>query len=172
MRIVIYARVSTRDKQNIETQISFLQDYAKRNNLQITETYKDIGESGKKDSRPAFDKLLSDMREGKFEGVLVYKLDRIGRSLSHLLQLFQEFQNRKISFISATQNINTTTPEGRMFLHLLMILAEFERELIVNRINAGLQRAKSEGRKLGRPKGKRDTKQRRKSGYYLRWKAK
>lgn len=166
---VLYARVSTRDKQDIDTQLSFLKEYCERNELNITATYKDIGESGSKDSRPEFDLMLEQIRQGKVKTILVYKLDRIGRSLQHLINLFQEFENKGIDFISATQNINTTTPEGKMFLRMLMVLAEYERELIVDRINAGLKRAKKQGKKLGRPKGKKDSKVRRKSGYYRRW---
>jgi len=76
----------------------------------IYNTYLDIGQSGSKESRPEFDKLIADMRSGFFKGVLVYKLDRIGRSLQHLINLFEEFRHKGIEFISATQNINTTTP--------------------------------------------------------------
>jgi len=169
MKIGIYERVSTRDKQDISTQSNCLMDYAKRNGLEVYKAYKDIGESGSKDSRPAFDKLLKDMRQGLFEGILVYKLDRIGRSTVHLLKLFEEFENKKVEFISATQNINTTSPEGRMFLKMLMVLAEYERELIVDRINDGLDRARAQGKTLGRPAGKKDGKKRRVSGYYLRY---
>jgi DNA invertase Pin-like site-specific DNA recombinase len=159
--------VSTRDKQNIETQVDYLKDYATREGLEIFKVYTDVGESGSKDSRPQFDIMLADMRDKKFTGILVYKLDRIGRSLSHLVKLFEEFKKRDIDFISATQAINTTTPEGRMFLHILMTLAEYERELTVSRIKAGLELA----RKTGKPIGKRgkDKKKRRRSGYALRW---
>ena len=169
MNTVIYARVSTRDKQDINTQLDFLREYANRNNLTISKEYKDIGESGSKDSRPAFDSMLYEIRAGKVDSVLVYKLDRIGRSLQHLINLFEEFNKKNIDFVSATQNINTTSPEGKMFLRMLMVLAEYERELIIDRINAGLKRAKNQGKKLGRPMGRKDTKVRRKSGYYMKW---
>ena len=168
--VAIYCRVSTRDKQDITTQKTFLKDYAERNNLEIYKTYSDVGESGSKDSRPQFDELLKDMRANLFKSILTYKLDRIGRSLSHLVKLFEEFNKREIDFISATQNINTTTPEGRMFLHILMTLSQYERELTINRINDGLARAKKQGHKLGRPEGSKDKKRRRRSGYHLRWK--
>lgn len=169
MKVVIYARVSTRDKQDINTQIDFLTDYAERNELNIIEIYKDIGESGSKDSRPAFDRMLFDMRSRMFDSILVYKLDRIGRSVQHLIGLFEEFNRKNIQFVSATQNINTTTPEGKLFLRMLMVLAEYERELTISRINDGLKRARNQGKTLGRPKGKKDSKPRRKSGYHLRW---
>lgn len=168
LQIGLYARVS-KEEQNIETQLVALRDYCQRNNYEILEEYLDNGVSGAKDSRPAFDRLLADMRSGKINCVLTYKLDRIGRSLQHLLNLFEEFQNRKVEFISLTQNINTNTPEGKMFLRMLMVLAEYERELIVSRINGGLDRARAEGKTLGRPNGSKDKKRRKRSGYLLRW---
>ena len=143
LKIGIYARCST-NEQNIETQLTALRDYCQRNNWNVFKEYADIGESGIKESRPAFDKMLADMRDGKINCVLVYKLDRIGRSLRHLLNLFAEFQNQGIEFVSMTQNINTSTPEGKMFLRMLMVLAEYEREMIVARVNSGLRRALKE----------------------------
>jgi len=168
LNIGLYARVS-KDEQNIETQLVALKDYCQRNNYQIKETYLDNGISGATDNRPAFNKMLEDMRTGKINCVMVYKLDRIGRSLQHLLNLFEEFKNGGVEFISLTQNINTNTPEGKMFLRMLMVLAEYERELIISRINSGLDRARSEGKTLGRPNGSKDSKRRRRSGYLLRW---
>lgn len=168
MKIGIYIRCST-NGQNTDTQLVALRDYCQRNKYQIAGEYIDNGVSGLKDNRPAFNRLLSDLRAGKINCVLVYKLDRIGRSLQHLLNLFEEFNNRGIEFISLSQNINTSTPEGKMFLRMLMVLAEYERELIVNRVNAGLERAKKEGKTLGRPNGSKDKKKRRTSGYLLRW---
>lgn len=165
--IAIYCRVST-SEQNVETQLLPLTEYCKHMGLDIYDTYVDVGVSGAKESRPQFDKMLKDMRSGQFDTILVYKLDRIGRSLRHLLDLFSEMKNRKIDFISYSQNINTGTPEGKMFLQMLMVLAEYERELIVNRINDGLKRAKKQGKHIGRPKGAKDKKRRSKSGYYLR----
>jgi len=168
LKIGLYARVS-KEEQNIETQLVALRDYCQRNSFEIVKEYLDNGISGATDNRPSFNALLSDMRTGNINCVLVYKLDRIGRSLQHLLNLFEEFQNRGIEFISLTQNINTSTPEGKMFLRMLMVLAEYERELIICRINSGLNRARAEGKKLGRPNGSKDTKRRKKSGYLLRW---
>jgi len=170
IKIGIYARISTLNKgQNTETQLLPMREFCQRNNYEIVEEYIDNGISGSKESRPSFDKMLGDMRTRKINCVLVYKLDRIGRSLSHLLKLFEEFKKRKVEFISLTQNINSSTPEGKMFLRMLMVLAEYERELIVSRINSGLDRARAEGKKLGRPKGSSDKGKRRRSGYYLRF---
>jgi DNA invertase Pin-like site-specific DNA recombinase len=168
MKIAIYARISTSD-QIIETQLMPLREFCLRNKHEISREYIDEGFSGKDTKRPAFEEMLNDIRQGKIQTVICYKLDRIGRSLKHLINLFEEFTNRGVGFISYSQNIDTTTPEGRMFLRMLMILAEYERELIVSRTMDGLARALKQGKRLGRPKGKRDAKPRAKSGYYLRY---
>ena len=167
-KIAIYARVSTND-QNVSTQLLLLREYCQRMNYDLVGEYVDNGFSGKDNKRPEFEGLLADMRAGKFECIVCYKLDRIGRSLKHLLNLFEEFQNRKIGFISLSQNIDTNTPEGRMFLKMLMVLAEYERELIVSRTIEGVNRARKQGKTLGRPKGRSDSRPRSKSGYYLRY---
>ncbi len=166
--VVLYARTSTAD-QNLDTQLIALRDYCKRMDYQIAGEFLDSGFSGKDDKRPEFERLLSDLRANKIDCVIVYKLDRIGRSLKHLLNLFEEFKNRGVEFISLTQNINTNTPEGKMFWQMLGVFAEFERELIVARTNAGLVRARRQGKALGRPVGKKDSRPRRKSGYINRW---
>ena len=178
MRVAIYTRVSTED-QDSSTQRQQIIDYCKSGDFKIYDIYEDVI-SGKTDSRPAFDELMRDKR---FNTIIVYKLDRIGGSLQHLLQLFQEFKNKSIDFISITQNINTTTPEGKLMLRMLMILAEYERELIVARTKDTLDRYQKdiekqgyftdkEGKKhktLGRPKGSKDSRPRPKSGYYHAW---
>lgn len=166
LTIGLYARTS-KSEQNTETQLVALRDFCQRENYEAFKEYIDNGVSGAKDNRPAFNELIEDIRAKRINCVLVYKLDRVGRSLQHLLNLFEEFQNRGIEFISLTQNINTSTPEGKMFLRMLMVLAEYERELIVSRIKSGLDRA----RKEGKPIGKRgpDKKRRKRSGYLLRW---
>lgn len=153
MKVAIYVRVSTKE-QTTENQLEPLKEYCLRNKFEIFKIYNDIGESGSKESRPQFNEMIADLRKGKFKAIAVWKLDRIGRSLQHLLSLFTEFNKRGIEFISLTQNIDTTTPEGRMFLRMLMIMSEYERELIINRVNAGLDRAKRQGKNLGRPKNK------------------
>src|SRR3989338_2642954 len=145
MKVAIYARVSSLD-QTTQTQLLPLRDYCQRMKYKVQDEYVDDGFSGKDINRPAFERLLADMRAGKFESVVCYKLDRIGRSMKHLLNLFEEFQNKNIGFISLSQNIDTNTPEGRMFLKMLMVLAEYERELIVARTLEGLSRAKKEGK--------------------------
>ena len=169
-KAVTYYRISTLDKkQKIGMQQKAIKDYCLREGIEILKEYSDVGESGKKESRPEFDLMLNDLRARKFNCIVVYKLDRIGRSLSHLVKLFEEFKKRKIDFISVTQSINTTTPEGRMFLHILMVLSQYERELTISRINTGLDKARAEGKTLGRPPGSKDKKRRRRSGYNQRW---
>ena len=169
IKAALYYRVSTTDKQHIDQQELALHTYCNTQGITPVDEYSDVGESGKKTSRPEFDRLLQDIRSGRINMVIVQKLDRIGRGLQHLLSLFEEFNKKGIDFISTTQAINTTTPEGRMFLHILMVLAEYEREMIVDRINSGIANAKAKGIKLGRPKGSKDKKVRRKSGYNQRW---
>jgi DNA invertase Pin-like site-specific DNA recombinase len=181
MKVAIYTRISTAE-QNPMMQKQQILDYCKIKGFSVYNIYEDVI-SGKKDSRPEFDRLLFDMRNKRFDAIAVYKLDRIGRSLQHLLQLFQEFKNRNIDFISVTQNINTDTPEGELMLRVLMILAEFERSLIASRtkdtLNNYREQIDEKGyfvsrngkklKKLGRPKGSKDKDSRKKSGYYRRW---
>ena len=169
MKAITYYRISTADKQTVGMQEKAVRDYAEREGIQILKEYIDIGQSGTKESRPQFDELLKDMRDKDFDCVLVYKLDRIGRSVNHLIKLFEEFEKKGIKFISVTQSFNTTTPEGKLMMRMLIILAEYERELIVSRINSGLNKARAEGKKLGRPKGSRDKGRRRRAGYNIRW---
>ena len=137
--------------QNTDTQRLALKDYCQRMNYQITDQYIDNGWSGKNQHRPQFERLLADVRAGKVKTVMVTRLDRVGRSLQHLISLFAEFKNRDIEFISLSEKINTNTPEGKMFWQLLGVFAEYERELIVSRTKAGLARARAEGKQLGRP---------------------
>lgn len=151
MKVAIYVRVSTED-QNIDTQLLMCRQYCERTGHTIYKEYQDIGISGKNESRPAFNQLMEDMRNFKYDAVCVYKLDRLGRSLAHLIKLFEEFELKKVNFISVTQNIDTLTAEGRMYMRLMMVLAEYEREMTVDRVKDGLKRAVKAGKILGRPK--------------------
>jgi len=167
-KVAIYIRTSMQD-QNPQTQLLAIKDYCKRVGYHVFEEYVDSGFSGKNDKRPEFERLIADIRIGKVNHVLVYKLDRIGRSLRHLLDLFAEFQRRGVDFVSITQTIDTSSPEGKLFWQMLGVFAEYERELIVARTLSGLDRAKRQGKALGRPAGSKDSRPRRKSGYLLRW---
>ena len=168
MKVAIYVRVSTFDQTTLNQEIE-LNEYCKRQGYDIFKVYKERGISGAKTSRPQLDKMLQDMRHKLFNAVIVWKFDRLGRSTQHLLQVLEEMKNKKVRLIATSQNIDTNTPMGKFFFIILGGFAEMERELIVERIKLGLQRAKKQGRKLGRPKGSKDKRRRRRSGYYVRW---
>lgn len=146
MRIALYARVST-SMQNVSTQLLPLREYAKRNEFEIFREYVAAGVSGVKSSRPQLDLMLKDMREGNFAVIVIFKLDRLGRSLSHLLDLIGEFKNKKVRLISVSDNLDTLNNNAMStaFWQLLGVFAEFERELICERVRAGLERARLEG---------------------------
>jgi DNA invertase Pin-like site-specific DNA recombinase len=148
----LYARVSTKQGQDPETQLQQLREYAANRGLTVVAEYVDKGVSGAKDSRPKLDALMKDARAGKFDGVLVWKFDRFARSTRHLVTALEEFQSLGIHFVSLTEAIDTSTPMGRMVFTVLGAVAELERSLIVERVNAGLSRAKRQGKTLGRPR--------------------
>jgi len=168
MKAAIYARVSTQEQTTLNQELA-LREYCQRNSIDIHEIYKDEGVSGSKTTRPALDKMLQDMRAGYFDAIIVWKLDRLGRSLQHLLDVLAELQNRGVRLIITEMGMDTGTPHGKLFFSIAGAFAEFERELIRERINAGLARARKQGKHCGRPKGKKDSRPRRKSGYWMRW---
>lgn len=145
LKVALYGRIST-EKQDLSKQLSLLREYSERQGLEIYDEYVDVC-SGSKDSRPEFNRLLSDMRHYKFNTVVVTKLDRIGRSLRHLVNLFDEFNKKGVGFVAITQNIDTTSASGRLQLHILQAFAEFERELISERTKEGLRKAKNVGKR-------------------------
>jgi DNA invertase Pin-like site-specific DNA recombinase len=147
-RAALYARVST-EAQTTDNQVLELRDYASRHGWTITE-YIDHGVSGAKESRPALDCLMADARRRQFDLVLVWRLDRFGRSLRHIVTALDELHARGVSFVSLGEGIDLSTPAGKLQLHILAALAEFERGRIRERIHAGLSRAKSQGKRLGR----------------------
>lgn len=145
MKVAIYTRVST-EEQDADKQEYICKEYCERNNWKVYKVYKDIW-SGAKDSRPSFNKLIEDMREFKFQGIVVTKLDRLGRSLQHLLSLIDEFNRKKIKFIAATQNIDTSTSMGNLQLQIMGAFAEYERNIISERTKEGLRRAIGVGKR-------------------------
>ena len=151
MFVAVYVRVST-DDQNPENQVQELKAYCQRSEYSIHDIYIDKC-SGRTEDRPEFQRILLDMRQRKFKAILVWKLDRIGRSLPHLLRLLQEMQNRKVEFICLTQNIDTTTASGRLIFQMMGIFAEFESTLVSERTRLGMARAKRQGIHCGRPRG-------------------
>jgi DNA invertase Pin-like site-specific DNA recombinase len=150
MRVAIYSRVSTVE-QDTDNQVLELRRYSDQRRWQVLE-YCDRGVSGAKESRPALDSLLRDARRRKFDVVLVWRLDRLGRNLRHLILLIDELRALGIDFVSLHEGIDATTPAGRLQLHILGAIAEFERGRIAERVRAGLARAKAQGRRLGRPR--------------------
>jgi len=153
MNVALYVRVST-DDQKPENQVHELREYCLRSEYTVHDVYIDKC-SGLKDSRPDFNRMIDDMRLKRFDAVMVWKLDRIGRSLQHLLQLLQEMKSKKVDFICLTQNIDTTTASGKLLFSMMGAFAEFESSLISERTKAGMQRAKRQGIHVGRPKGKK-----------------
>lgn len=146
MKVAIYCRVST-EEQDADKQEEACIEYCKRNNYEIVRIYKDVGISGMKLYRPAFQELLKDMRAYKFDTIMVTKIDRLARSLQHLLSLFEEFKNKGIQFIAITQNIDTTSAAGKMQLQIMGAFAEFERNIISERTKEGLKHAKNVGKR-------------------------
>ena len=154
--IAIYVRVST-EKQFYDKQIDSCKRFCEIKGFEIYKVYSDVY-TGKEISRPAFQELLNDMRQYKFSGVVCTKLDRIARSLKHLINILEEFQNKGVDFIATTQNIDTTTSAGKLQMQILGAFAEFERNLISERTKEGLRGNKRVGKR-----GK-DKKPRRKRG--------
>jgi DNA invertase Pin-like site-specific DNA recombinase len=151
MRAAIYARVSTLD-QEPENQLAELRRYIEARDWTIAPEYVDRGVSGAKDRRPALDQLVKDAKRRKFDVLVCWRLDRLGRNLKHLITLLDDLQALGVAFVSLAEGIDATTPAGKLQLHILGAIAEFERERIRERVLAGLQRAKAQGKKLGRPK--------------------
>jgi len=153
MRVALYARVSTKNSQDPETQLLALRDYAKARRLEVFGEYVDVGISGGKDSRPALNELMADARKRRFDTVLVARFDRFARSTRHLVLALEEFNALGVDFISLSESVDTSTPMGKMVYVVIAAVAELERSLIRERVVMGLQRAKAQGKKLGRPKG-------------------
>lgn len=168
MKAGLYLRVSTQEQTTLNQEIE-LKKYCEREGIEIYNIYKDEGISGSKESRPQLDLMLQDMRRRCFDAIVVWKFDRLGRSTAHLLQVLEELKNKKIRLIATSQNIDTFTPMGKFFFTILSGFAEMEREMLRERILLGLKRRKKQGKVLGRPRGSKDRKRRKKGGYYLRY---
>ncbi len=152
-RVGVYARVSTTDKgQDTELQLKDLRAFAHTRGWQIQEEYVDEGMSGILTKRPALDRLLKACRHRQIDVVLVWRLDRLGRSLKHLIMMLDELQNLGVAFVALHEQIDCTTATGQLMLHLLGAFAEFERALIRERVKAGLAHARTKGQRLGRPR--------------------
>ena len=150
-RVSLYARVSTLHDQNPEMQLRELREYAQRRGWEITAEYVDRGISGSKDSRPELNRLMADAHRRSFDAVVVWRFDRFARSVSHLLRALETFKALGVEFVSLSEQVDTTTPTGKMIFTVLGAVAELERSLIVERVRAGVRNAKAKGERLGRP---------------------
>ncbi len=163
--VAIYCRVSTKE-QTTENQKRVLAEYCDRRGWK----YKIIEETqSTRKTRPRKQALLQALRQRVFDGVVVYKLDRWARSSTELILELKELNDKGVVFVSLTDNIDMTTASGKLLVGILSVLAEFERDIIQERVLAGMARARAQGKQIGRPKGSKDKKYRRKSGYHLRW---
>jgi DNA invertase Pin-like site-specific DNA recombinase len=150
-RAVLYARVSTNNGQDPEVQSREIREYCQRRGWALVGEYVDAGICGAKERRPQLDRLIADAHRRKFEVIVVWKFDRFARSVSHLLRALETFRALGIEFVSLSEQIDTSTPTGKMIFTVLGAVAELERSLIAERVRAGLRNAKAKGRKLGRP---------------------
>jgi DNA invertase Pin-like site-specific DNA recombinase len=152
-RVGLYLRVST-SGQTVENQRIDLERVAEQRGWQVVETYVDHGISGSKgrDERPAFKKLTKDAAAGKLDMVAAWSIDRVGRSLQHLVEFMEELREEGVGLYLHQQNVDSSTAAGKAMLSMCGVFAEFERSIIVERINVGLARARAQGHKLGRPR--------------------
>ena len=148
-RAGLYARVSTNDQQTIPLQIRALREYAARRGWTIARQVKEVGSGASE--RQLREQLLETARRREIDVVLVWRLDRWGRSVADLLATLQELQHLGVGFVSLTEALDLTTPAGRAMAALLAVFAEFEREILRERVRAGLSHARQHGKKLGRP---------------------
>ena len=150
-KVVIYTRVST-DKQTVENQVKELTEYCKRCNFEIVKIYRDEGISGTKgrDERSGLDEMMKDAVHHKFDMLLCYSICRLSRSLKELITIMNTLNELKIDMFFSVQSIDTTTSAGKMIFNIFGSLAEFERELLRERIKSGINRAREQGKKLGR----------------------
>lgn len=151
MNAAIYCRVSTAD-QSAAMQLDELRAYCGRRGWQIATEFMDEGVSGSKESRPALDRLMKAARLRSFDSVVVYKFDRFARSMKQLVNTLAEFDSLNIQFVSLHEQIDTTSPNGRLMFGIFSAFAEFERQLIIARTKSGMAAAKARGKRIGRPK--------------------
>lgn len=148
-RVGLYARVSTQDQQTIPLQTRAMREYAARRGWTITVQIKEVGSGTARRERR--EQLLESARRREIDGVLVWRLDRWGRSVTDLLATLQELEHLGVGFVSLTEALDLTTPAGRAMAGLLAVFAEFEREILRERVRAGLAQARQNGQRLGRP---------------------
>ncbi len=153
MKAAVYARVSTTNNgQSPEMQVRELREYCERRGWRIFREYVDAGISGARERRPDLDRLMSDAHRRRFDAVVVWRFDRFARSVSHLLRALENFKSIGIEFVSLSEQVDTSTPTGKMIFTVLGAVAELERSLTAERVRAGLRNARPKGKKLGRPR--------------------
>src|ERR1700739_203361 len=157
LRAAIYARCSTIE-QDVGMQLSELREFCRHRNWNVAAEFVDRGISGAEDSRPELNRLMAEAHRGKFSVIVVWKFDRFARSVSHLLRALETFRSLGVEFVSFSEQMDTTTPAGKMVFTVLGAVAELERSLIVERVKAGLRNARAKGKRLGRPRRLLDTK--------------
>ena len=155
MRIGIYARVSTKD-QSCELQVRDLCSFCSARGFDLVREYVDVGQSGAKDSRPELNKLMDDARKRQFDAIVVWRFDRFARSTKHLLSALEEFRSLGIQFISYQENIDTSSALGQALFTIVSAVAQLERDLIRERVSAGIRNARANGRRFGRPRVEAD----------------
>lgn len=150
MNVALYARVST-GEQDPEVQLQALRAHAAQRGWTIVEEFVDHGYSGAKERRPALDRLMKAVWTGTFQGVLVWRFDRFARSVKHLITALEAFRSLKVNFVSMQEQFDTSTPIGQAMFTIIGAMAQLERDIIRERVKAGLDRARARGIRLGRP---------------------
>ena len=152
MRTALYCRISTSNHgQTPDMQLRELRQYCARRGFKIGAEYVDSGISGTKERRPQLDKLWADAKRRRFDAVVVYRYDRFARSLRQLINALEEFRALGIEFVSLHEGVDTATPNGRLIFDIFASIAEFERELIRDRVRSGIASARAKGKRIGRP---------------------
>jgi DNA invertase Pin-like site-specific DNA recombinase len=152
-RVAIYARISTTNHgQDVSLQTRELEQFAIARGWRVVGSYLDAGVSGAKDSRPQLNRLMADAHRRRFDVVCVWRFDRFARSVSHLLRALETFKALGVDFISFSEQMDTSTPAGKMVFTVLGAVAELERSLVAERVKAGLRNARAKGKRLGRPR--------------------
>lgn len=150
MKAALYARVSTHDQQTLPLQMKAMRDYARKRGWSIEQQIKEVGSGAK--ARPQREQLLKAARRREVDVIVVWRLDRWGRSLADLVTTLKELSDLGIGFVSLTEAIDLTTPSGRALAGMLAVFAEFERDILRERVKAGIAQAREQGRSHGRPR--------------------
>lgn len=156
IRCALYVRTSTSDRQDTAMQIRDLESYAKTRGWNVVKVFEDKGFTGTNSNRPALKALLCDARARKFDLILVWRLDRFGRSLREIVLMLQDLADYGVEFCSLKDSLDLSTSQGKLMLHIVAAFAQYEAEIIKSRVRSGLENAKAKGQKLGRPKKRND----------------